>query len=339
MTINATRITGTGSAFPSTRITNEDLVKELAAHGVETNNEWIIERTGIKERRRAIQGLDSENNSSLAYQATLKALEASGKKVDDIEFIIYSTCTPDTILPSSSCWLQTKLGAKNAWALDVNAACSGFIYALDMADLYIKTGRYKCGLIIGAEKLSSIVNWKDRSSCILFGDGAGAFIVESTPSQKNDSQIINSRLGSDGNLWEILYVPEGGSNQITTIKTLENSSNKISMKGKDVFKIAVKTLSDYFNQSLELAGLKSEQLDWFIPHQANLRIIEAVAKRVSFPVEKTAINIDRYGNTSSATIPTALDELIRSGKLKRGQTVLLDVFGAGLTYGSLLLRY
>jgi 3-oxoacyl-[acyl-carrier-protein] synthase-3 len=326
-------MTGIGSAYPERRVTNFDLSKR-----VETNDEWIRERTGIVERRVSQPGLESEQNSSLACRAAIRALEMAGKQVEDIEAIVYGTCSPDTLVPNTACWLQKKLGAKKAWALDVNAACSGFIYAASIADQFIRSGKHKTILIVGAEVLSPLVDWDDRNSCILFGDGAGAAILERTGAD-DPRRILSTHLGGDGELWELFYIPGGGSNLELTHAALDQKLHKMRMKGKEIFKVAVKTLADYAVQALEANGLKPADLDWVVPHQANLRIIEAVAKRLDFPMEKVIVNIDRYANTSAATVPTALDEAVRDGRIQPGHTVLLDVFGAGLTYGSLLMRW
>jgi 3-oxoacyl-[acyl-carrier-protein] synthase-3 len=329
----ASRITGTGSAFPPTRLTNDDLSRRI-----DTSDEWIRERTGISERRISTPGNPDETNSSLALKAALSALEMAGKTPDDIDQIIYATCTPDTLLPSTACWLQKKLGAKRAWAMDLNGACSGFVYALSTADQFIRSGQIKTSLVIGADRLSSFTNWDDRTSCILFGDGAGAVVVERTDAQSSQ-RILSSHMQSDGTLWELFHIVSGGSNQATTPEMFEKKQDKMQMKGKEIFKVAVRTLSDFAQQALAANALTAQDLHWLIPHQANLRIIEAVAKRLEFPMEKILVNIDRFGNTSAATVPTAFDEGVRNGKIKPGQLVLFDVFGAGLTYGSLLLRF
>jgi 3-oxoacyl-[acyl-carrier-protein] synthase-3 len=327
------RVTGTGSAFPETRLTNHELAPKIGS-----SDEWIRERTGIQERRISNPADPKEHNSSLGYRAALKALEMAGKKPEDIDQILYATCSPDTIIPSTACWLQSKLGAHRAWAVDLNAACSGFVYATSIADAFIRSGQAKTTLVVGAEVLSPIVNWQDRGSCILFGDGAGAAVIERTTA--NDSRrIYSSHLKSDGNLWELLYIPAGGSKMPTTAERLANNENTMLMKGKEIFKIAVKTLADFALEAIESNGFKPEDIDWFIPHQANLRIIEAVANRLNFPMERVLVNIERFGNTSAATVPTVLDEAVRDGRIKPGQLVLLDVFGAGLTYGSVLLRW
>lgn len=327
------KITGTGSAFPAGRLTNEDLSKRL-----ETSDEWIRERTGIGERRISERGNPDEQNSSLGLKAALRALEMAGKRPEDIDQILYATCTPDTLIPSTACWLQKKLGAKRAWAMDLNGACAGFVYALGAADASIRAGQAKVTLVVGADVLSAFTNWEDRTSCILFADGAGAAVVERTVA--GDTQrILSTHLGSDGDLWDLFHIPAGGSNLELTPEAHEQKLGKMQMKGKEMFKIAVRTLADFAELALTHNGFKVSDLDWLVPHQANLRIMEAVAKRVELPLDKVLINIDRFGNTSAATIPTAFDEGVRSGKIKPGQLVLLDAFGAGVTYGSVLLRW
>jgi 3-oxoacyl-[acyl-carrier-protein] synthase-3 len=328
----AARITGTGSAFPAKRMTNDEIGTFL-----ETNDEWIRERTGIRERRVSDVKNPAELNSSLGLKAALQAMEVAGKKPEDIDQIIYATCTPDTLIPSTACWLQQKLGAKRAWATDINSACSGFIHALSIADQFVKTGQSKTILIVGAEVTTQFVDWKDRTSCILFGDGAGAAVVERTDAD-SPNRIYSTHCGSDGTLWDLFYITAGGSNQEVTEEVRQRADNKMRMKGKEIFKIAVKTLADYAVQALEANGMKLSDVDWVVPHQANLRIIEATAKRLDFPMDRVLVNIDRYGNTSAATVPTALDEAIRDGRIKPGQVVLMTVFGAGLTYGSALIR-
>lgn len=334
----AAKITGTGSGFPKNRVTNSNIVKKLAKLGIETSEEWIRERTGIYERRISDIENPKERNSSLAFSAAQKALDMAGKSPEDIDQIIYATCSPDTPLPSSACWLQHKLGAFRAWGMDINAACSGFIYGLATAEKFIRSGQVVTSLVVGAEVLSPILNWEDRNSCILFGDGAGAAIVEQTP-EDSARQILSSHLLSDGSLWDLLYVPAGGSNMEVTPERYAKKLHKLRMKGKELFKVAVKTLADFALQALKKNHMTADDLDWFVPHQANYRIIEAVANRLEFPMRKIIVNVDRFGNTSAATIPTALDEANRDGRIKKGQTVLLTAFGAGLTYGSILMRW
>jgi 3-oxoacyl-[acyl-carrier-protein] synthase-3 len=334
----AAKITGTGSAFPRQRVTNEDIARRLAESGIHSDDQWILDRTGIAERRFSKVDDPSEHNSSLGVAAARMALEMAGKNASEIDQIVYATCSPDTLLPSTACWLQHKIGAPQAWAMDVNAACSGFIYGLAVAEQFIRSGKTRTALVVGAEVLSPFVNWQDRSSCILFGDAAGAAIVERVDGT-SESRILSSHLLSDGNLWELLYVPAGGSNLEVTPDRFEKNLHKIKMCGKEIFKVAVRTLAEFAKVALKSNQLSIADLDWFVPHQANRRIIEAVAQRLDIPMHKILINVDRFGNTSAATIPTALDEGIRTGQIRKGQTVLLDSFGAGLTYGSVLMRW
>ena len=334
----AARITGTGAAFPKKRVTNNSIVQKLSKLGITTSNEWIRERTGICERRISDIDNPAEHNSSLGLTASQNALEMAGKSPEDIDQIIYATCSPDTPLPSTACWLQHKIGADHAWAMDINAACSGFIYGLVTAEKFIQSGQVKTALVVGGEVLSPILNWEDRNSCILFGDGAGAAVVEQVSSDSGH-RILHSHLRSDGNLWDLLHVPAGGSNMEVTPERYAKKLHKLTMKGKEIFKVAVKTLADFALITLKKNQMTTDDLDWFVPHQANLRIIEAVAKRLKFPMGKVLVNVDRYGNTSAATIPTMLDEANRDGRIKSGQTVLLDAFGAGLTYGAILVRW
>lgn len=327
------KISGIGSAFPEHRRTNLEL-----SQMVETNDEWIRERTGISERRISKRGLESEFNSSLGCRSSLKALEMAGKRPEDVQAIFYATCTPDTLIPSTGCWLQHKLGAHKAFAVDLNAACSGFVYGLSMADAQIRTGMIENALVIGTDVTSAFVDWEDRQSCILFGDGSGAAFVERAP-ENSTSRIYSTHLQSSGDDWEVFYMPAGGSAMEVTEEARAKKFDKMHMRGKEIFKVAVKTLADFAVKAIESNGFKLSDVDWVIPHQANMRIIEAVAKRLDLPMEKVLINIDRYGNTSAATVPTALDEAVRDGRVQRGQLLLMDVFGAGLTYGSALLRW
>ncbi len=334
----AARITGTGSAFPQNRVTNDDISQKIAKLGVETNDSWIQARTGIKERRMSTAENAAEYNSSLGAAAAQNALEMAGKSAEDIDHIIYATCTPDTLLPSTACWLQQKIGAKNAWAVDINAACSGFVYGITMAEQFIHTGQVKTSLVVGAEVLSPFLNWYDRGSCILFGDGAGAAVVERA-SAKAKRRILSSYLSSNGIFSELIHIPAGGSKLETTPGRHEQNLHKIHMNGRELFKVAVRTLTECALRTLEKRRMKTVDLDWFVPHQANLRIIEAVTNRLAFPMEKVLINLDRYGNTSAATIPTVLDGANRDGRIKRGHKVLIDSFGAGLTAGAVLMRW
>ena len=334
----AARITGTGSAFPERRMTNDDIAEMLTQYGSETNDQWIRERTGIVERRISDIENQSETNSSLGSLAAQKALEMAGRKPDDIDQIIYATCSPDTLIPSTACWLQQKIGAHRASAVDINAVCSGFVYGMTIAEQFIRTDYSKTVLVVGAEVLSPFVNWHDRSSCILFGDGAGAAVIEQVPSNSRQ-RIMSSHLLADGNLSKLLYIPAGGSNMEVTPERFDQNMHKMRMSGREIFKVAVRTLTECALRTLDKSRFQAAKLDWFVPHQANLRIIEAVENRLSFPKEKVIVNLDRYGNTSAATVPTALDEAIRDGRIRKGQTVLMDAFGAGLTAGALLFRW
>jgi 3-oxoacyl-[acyl-carrier-protein] synthase-3 len=332
------RITGTGSAFPKKIVTNNDIAQKIAKFGLETNDTWIRERTGIVQRRHSDLDNPEEHNSSLGAAAAKKALEMAGKTAMEVDQIIFATCTPDTLLPSSACMLQHKIGAKKAWAMDINAACSGFIYGLATAKQFIQTGSMQTVLVVGSEVLNPIINWEDRNSCILFGDGAGAAIVEPAASD-SPHRILSTHLHSDGDLWDLFQVAAGGSTMEVTPERYSQNLHKIRMKGKEIFKVAVRTLTDFAVRALEENKMSISDLDWFVPHQANFRIIEAVANRLEVPMDKVIINVDRCGNTSAGTIPTALDEAVRDGRIKKGDIILLDAFGAGLTYGSSLLRW
>lgn len=332
------KITGTGSALPEMRVSNQDIVARLAVNSVETSNQWIRERTGISERRFSDLSNPHEHNSSLGFTAATKALEMAGKHPGEIDQIIYATCSPDTLLPSTACWLQHKLGAVNAWAMDLNGACSGFIYGLGVAEQFIGTGKTKTALVVGGEVLHPYINWEDRNSSILFGDGAGAAVVAAAPAD-TPRRILSSHLKSDGHLWELLIMPGGGSSMEVTPEVYAQNLHKLRMSGKEIFKAAVRTLSEYAHIALDANGMTIEDIDWFLPHQANRRILEAVAQRLRIPDQKVLINLDRYGNTSAATVPILLDEAVRDGRIQPGHLILMDVFGAGLTYGSLLMRW
>lgn len=326
------KILSTGSAFPEKRVTNFDLAKR-----VDTNDEWILERTGIRARRIA-DPAKGETNSQLAFHASRMALDSIDMPATDVEFILYATVSPDYTLPSAACMLQQKLGAKRAAALDISAACSGFIYGLSIADAFIRTGQFKNVLLIGSELLSTMVDWDDRGTCILFGDGAGCAILGRAPENER-SRIYSTHLFADGWLRDYFHLPAGGSALPPSHDTIDRKQHFMQMKGREIYKVAVRMLADCAVEALEKNGFTVKDLDWMVPHQANLRIIEAVAKRLDFPMEKVIVNIEEYGNTSAATVPTALDQAVRAGRVKRGDLVLLDVFGAGLTYGSALVRY
>ncbi len=318
------RIAGTGSYLPSHVVTNADL-----EHTVETTDEWIRSRTGIRERRKAADG---ETTGDLAYQASLRALEAAGIDGADIDLIILGTTTPDLIFPSTACLLQHRLGANGCAAFDVNAACSGFMYGLGIADKFICSGSAHKALVVGSETLSRMLDWSDRSTCVLFGDGAGAVVLE--PSE--EPGVITTKLYADGAYKDLLYNPVGVS---AGFLDEPNHGVRVMMRGHEIFKVAVRTLDRIVGETLETAGMQEADIDWLIPHQANLRIIEATAKRLGLSMDKVIVTIDRHGNTSSGSVPLALDEAVRAGRIERGQTLLLEAFGGGLTWSSALIRY
>jgi len=322
-------IAGTGSYVPEKIMTNNDL-----AGLVETSDEWITTRTGIKERR--IAG-DDQATSDLATEAALKAMEQSGVKGEDLDLIIVATISPDTITPATACYVQHNLGAKKAISFDVSAACSGFLYAMNIASDMIKTGSIQNALIIGAEKLSAFVNWKDRDTCVLFGDGAGAAILK--PASEDTGKILSLEIGSDGSQTKILNIPGGGSAIPTTPENVEEKLASLSMAGREVFKLAVNAMKNAAEKVITEAGLKPEDIAQIIPHQANLRIIDAIADRVSVPNEKVFVNLDKYGNTSAAAVAIALDEAHRQEKFKRGENIVLVVFGAGLTWAAAAIQW
>lgn len=325
-----TRILGTGSYLPERRLTNADIEKL-----VDTNDEWIAERTGIRERRIAAP---EQATSDLAYEAACRALASASLTIDDIDMILLGTVSPDHAMPNTACILQNKFKNKTIPSLDISAACSGFVYGITIADQFIKTGMYKNILVIGAETLSRIVNYKDRETCILFGDGAGAMVVGRAPSG-SESRILSSHLHADGTLGHLFEQPAGGSRMPFSQDVLDKDLHFMVMKGREIFKNAVRTLTQCSQEALDKNGITIEELSWLVPHQANTRIIDSVAKYFGIPAEKVIINLDRTGNTSAATIPIAFDEAVQDGRLQRGQLILLSAFGAGLTSGSVLLRY
>ncbi len=326
-------IIGTGSYVPERVLTNEDLSKI-----VDTSDEWITTRTGIKERRIAA---DDEATSDMATKAALRALEAANMKAEDIELIIVATVTPDMFFPSTACIVQKKLGAANAVCFDISAACSGFLYALQVARNFINTGTRGTALVIGAEKLSSLINWKDRNTCVLFGDAAGAVVLKRVCEGETNApgRVLSNVMGSDGNLVDLLKVPGGGSACPITAENAESRPNTIHMEGRETFKHAVTRMSQAAEQALELAGLQKSDINMVIPHQANARIITAIADRLGLPEDKTFMNLQKYGNTSAATIPVALDEANREGRIQRGDVLLLVAFGGGFTWASTVLRW
>ena len=322
------RIISTGSYLPEHILTNADLEKM-----VDTSDEWITERTGIKERRIADE---NQAASDLACEASKEALKTAGLKADDIDLILVATMSGDMPFPSTACILQKKIGAQKAVGFDINAACSGFLYGLHVADGFVKAGLYKKILLVGTEVLSKFTDWNDRNTCVLFGDGAGAVIIEPTDQDKG---IISTHINSDGNMWELLYIPGGGSKYPTSPESIQNRLHYIKMKGNEVFKHAVKTLGELVVRTLKENKLSSSQLSLLIPHQANTRIIQATADRIGIPMDKVILNLDTVGNTSAASIPIALDESVKSGRVKEGDYILLEAFGGGFTWASALLKW
>lgn len=324
------RIAGTGSYLPEKVLTNFDLEKL-----VDTNDQWIRERTGIERRHIAA---DDQVTSDLALIAARKAFEASGKTAADLDLIIFCTVTGDQVMPSSACELQHKLGCPNVPAFDLSAACSGFVYGLSVADQFIRTGMYKTILVVGAEIIHRYVNYKDRDTCILFGDGAGAFIVERAPEGDN-RVILSSHLRAEGSLGDLFVLPAGGSKIPFSQKVMDENLQYVRMKGREIFKNAVRTMSACCQQALDHNKVNMSDVSWMIPHQANYRIMEAVADHFGFPKDRVVSIVHEMGNTSAATVPVAFDMAVRDGRIQRGQLILLTAFGAGLTAGSCLLRY
>ncbi len=324
MTQAYARIVGTGSYLPENIVTNADLEKQ-----VETSDEWIRERTGIRQRHIALPG---QTTGDLAFEAATRALEAAGVDASEIDLLVLGTTTPDIIFPSTACLLQHRLGANGCAAFDVNAACSGFIYALGVANNFIRAGAAKTALVVGAETLSRMIDWNDRGTCVLFGDGAGAVVLKAD----QDAGILSTHLHADGGHEHLLYNPVGVSRGFTDAP---NHGVKVHMTGNEVFKFAVKTLDAVVDETLDANGLSRSDVDWLIPHQANLRIISATAKRLDMPMDRVIVTVDRHGNTSAASVPLALDEAIRSGRVQRGELLLLEAFGGGFTWGSALIRY
>ncbi len=319
------RIAGTGSYLPEKILTNDDLSKI-----VETSDEWIAARTGIRQRHIAAEG---ETTSDLAYHAAVRALESAGVAPTELDLIIVGTTTPDLIFPSTACLVQHRLGANGCAAFDVNAACSGFIYALTVADKFIRSGSAKTVLVIGAETLTRMLDWNDRGTCVLFGDGAGAVVLKAD----SDTGILSTHLHADGGKKELLWNPVGVSAGFKPEE--ERAGVRVLMTGNEVFKHAVKALDSVVEETLEANNLDRHDIDWLIPHQANLRIIEATAKRLDMPMERVIVTVDKHGNTSAGSVPLALDIAVRSGRVQRGQLLLLEAFGGGFTWGSALLRY
>ena len=318
------RIVGTGSYLPEKVVTNADLEKML-----DTSDEWIRERTGISERRIA---RDDETSGDMAEVAAQRAMQAAGVNPQDIGLLIVGTTTPDLVFPSTACLLQARLGLPDCGAMDVNAACSGFLYALSIADKYIRCGEVKKALVIGVEKLSAMTDWNDRGTAVLFGDGAGAVVLEAS----EEAGILSTHIHAAGRHSDLLCTDVGVS---TGFKPEEGGGVRILMKGNEVFKVAVRTLGRIVDETLEHNNMKKSELDWLIPHQANLRIISATAKKLGMTMDQVVITVDRHGNTSTASVPLALDEAVRAGKIKRGEVLLLEAFGGGFTWASALIKY
>jgi 3-oxoacyl-[acyl-carrier-protein] synthase-3 len=320
------RISGTGSFLPPRRLTNADLVAELAAQGIESSDDWIVERTGIRARHFVDAGVGS---SDLGAEAAKRAMQAAGCQPSDIDLIIVATSTPDMVFPSTAALLQSKLGIVGCPAFDVQAVCSGFVYAMTVADAMIKTGTSQRALVIGAEVFSRILDFKDRTTCVLFGDGAGAVVLEASSAPG----ILATDIHADGKYSEILCVPghvSGGAILGDPV---------LKMDGQAVFKLAVGVLEETALASLSKAGLKASDIDWLVPHQANIRIMQSTARKLKMPMEKVIVTVDQHGNTSAASIPLALDHGVRSGQITKGQTLMLEGVGGGFTWGSVLLTY
>lgn len=321
-------ILGTGSELPSKIITNHDIEKM-----VETSDEWITVRTGIKERRILQEG---KGNADMAFHAATRALEDATMEAKDLDAIIMGTVTADYPFPSSACVLEDMLGARGVFSFDVGAACSGFLNALAVADSFIRLGKIRNALVVGSDALSRLLNWQDRTTCILFGDGAGAVVLGAS---ENGNGILSTKLRTDGSYAKTLYVPAGGSLKPANCETVERNEHTITMNGKEVFKIAVRSMEDISREALEEAGVRIDEVSLVIPHQANRRIIVALADRLGVPMDKVMVNLDKYGNTSAASIPVALDEAKRQGRIQKGNVVLLNAFGAGFAWGAAVVKF
>jgi 3-oxoacyl-[acyl-carrier-protein] synthase-3 len=318
------RITGTGSYLPEKVLTNKDLEKM-----VDTSDQWIRERTGIVKRH-VVQ--DNETTCDLAEQAALQALKAAGKSPEDIDLIIVATTTPDQVFPSTACLLQQRLGSSGYPAFDIQAVCTGFVYALGVADKFVRSGGTRCALVVGAETLSRIVDWSDRQTCVLFGDGAGAVVLEAS----EEPGIISTHLHADGNYENLLRVPAGISKGYEQVR---KGNAFVEMRGNEVFKMAVTTLGRIVDETLEANHMDKSDVDWLIPHQANIRIINATAKKLRMSMDRVVVTVHEHGNTSAASVPLALDTAVRDGRIQRGETLLMEAFGGGFTWGSVLLNY
>jgi len=317
------RIVGTGGYLPPKVLTNADLEKM-----VDTNDQWIVERTGIRQRH-VVEG--DETTVDLAFEAAKRAIKAASIKNSEIDLIIVATTTPNRVFPSTACLLQEKLKIHGCPAFDIQAVCTGFVYALSVADKFIKTGASKCALIVGAETLSRVVNWEDRTTCVLFGDGAGAVVVKAS----EETGILSTHIHADGKYKDLLTVGGGVSENN---KAFQNAEAYIEMKGSEVFKTAVKTLGSIVDETLLHNKMDKSEIDWLVPHQANIRIISATAKKLKMPMDKVITTVDLHGNTSAASIPLAYDVAVRDGRIKSGETVMMEAFGGGFTWGSVLLK-
>ncbi len=318
------RIAGTGSYLPENVVTNKDLEKVM-----DTSDEWIQERTGIKRRHLAADG---ETTSDLALAAANNALEMAGIGAEDVDLIVVGTATPDKVFPATACIIQRRLGVRGCGAFDIQAACSGFVYGLDMADRYIRTGAAQNALVIGAETLSRITNWDDRATAVLFGDGAGAVVLQAC----DEPGIISTHIHADGQYEDLLQVPQGISQGYDAVRAEEAY---IQMNGNAVFRRAVATLDSIARETLDKNNIDKHDINWFVPHQANLRIISAAAKKLDMPMERVIVTVDEHANTSAASIPLAFDTAVRDGRIKRGELLLFEAFGAGFTWGSALLKF
>ena len=318
------RIAGTGSYLPEKILTNHDLEKM-----VDTSHEWIVERTGIEKRHIAAEG---QSTCDLGEIAAKRAMEMAGKTAEDIDLIVFATTTPDLIFPSTACLLQKKLGISGGAAFDIQAVCTGFVYALGVADKFIKSGSHKCALVVGAETLSNILDWTDRGTCILFADGAGAVVLEAS----EEEGIMSTHLHADGQYEGLLNTKAGLSRNKAL---LDSGGAYVQMKGNEVFRMAVNTLGRIVDETLEHNNLEKSDVDWLIPHQANIRIIKATAKKLKMNMDHVVVTVDQHGNTSAASVPLALDTAVRDGRIQRGETILLEAFGGGFTWGSALIKY
>ena len=318
------RIIGTGRYLPENVVTNDDLAKRM-----DTSDEWIRERTGIHQSHVASEG---ETTLDLCEKAARNALDMAGLQPEDIDMIVVGTTTPDQVFPNMGVLLQDRLGIHGCMAMGLEAACTGFIYALGIADKFVRDGTVKRALVLGAETLSRIIDWEDRTTCVLFGDGAGAVIIEGS----EEPGIVSTHLHADGKYKDLLYFPSGVSKGFNELK---GGKDFVQMKGNEVFKVAVTTLGRIVTETLEANDMQPEEIDWLVPHQANIRIIEGTAKKLKMPMDRVIVTVDQHGNTSAASVPMALDVAVRDGRIKRGDTILLEAFGGGFTWGSALIKY